>query len=323
MKPFESFLGPKMEEYVHYRDTLGYRTKNVKSYLLNFDQYVRKMHGHWDSLQPLFFLGFRQSIKGEPSTINKTVRTVRGFFQFLVRQDIIEENPLRDIPSLRELFFIPFIFSEQETERLMKAVMERVRKSPRHFLKDLAVYLAILLMARCGLRISEPVHLFVSHFRPQERTLYIEKTKFKKDRLIPIPEALVRHITNYLTVRKSFQDEHNPYLLSGEKQTGVSKNHIYKVFHQAVKDCGLWQPRRVIGHCIFGSPIPHSLRHSFAVNTLKRIKEQGKSPQAALPVLATYMGHSNYHYTAVYLKVLDAQQRKGLIDFRRSHQGKR
>ena len=51
-------------------------------------------------------------------------------------------------------------------------------------MKDLAVYLAILLLARCGMRISEPVRLLKHHYRQSEQTLYIEKTKFKKDRLI-------------------------------------------------------------------------------------------------------------------------------------------
>ncbi len=66
---------------------------------------------------------------------------------------------------------------------------------------------------------------------------------------------------------------------------------------------------------IFASPTPHSLRHSFAVNTLKCIKERGDCPQHALPVLAAYMGHLSYQHTAKYLKFIDAEQRQGLLDF--------
>jgi integrase/recombinase XerD len=32
-------------------------------------------------------------------------------------------------------------------------------------------------------------------------------------------------------------------------------------------------------------------------------------------VLATFMGHRKYRYTAVYLKVLDAEKRQQLVDF--------
>lgn len=123
-------------------------------------------------------------------------------------------------------------------------------------------------------------------------------------------------IENYLSVRKTFLcDDQNPYLLAGQKQKAISTNQIYRLFHQSVKDIGLDQPRRIIADTTFGSPTPHSLRHSFAINTLKRIKALGKSPRDALPVLAAYMGHRKYRYTAVYLKVLDAEQRHGLVDF--------
>jgi len=63
------------------------------------------------------------------------------------------------------------------------------------------------------------------------------------------------------------------------------------------------------------------LRHAFAINTLRRVKERGRSPQNALPVLAVYMGHSKYKHTIKYLKVLDAGQRQGLFYFATSHQG--
>jgi len=175
---------------------------------------------------------------------------------------------------------------------------------------------ATLLIARCALRISEPLRLLCSHYRCNEGTLYIEKTKFKKDRLIPVPKSVIVEIENYLSVRKTFIcNDQNPYLLAGQKHKAISAKQIYPVFHQAVKDIGLDQPRRIIANTTFGSPTPHSLRHSFAINTLKRIKALDKSPRDALPVLAAYMGHRKYRYTAVYLKVLDAEQRQGLIDF--------
>jgi integrase/recombinase XerD len=325
MKPFESFLAQKIEEYISYRQSLGYTLKNIRSNLRHLDRYLKQLEsGETDfksvPLQPLFFLNFRESIKGESSMITQIMGEVRRFFQFLVRGGMIEENPLQDIPRVRHEAFIPFVFSEKQIERLLKAITDGLRKEPRYFLKDISVYLAILLQARCGLRISEPLRLLRSHYYKQEKCLYIEKTKFKKDRLIPIPSSLVDEINNYLAVRKSLvHDDQNPYLLYANKERGLSKDSIYRVFRQAVKTCGFDQTRWIKGNTIFSSPTTHSLRHSFAINTLKRIKERGKSPQDALPVLAAYMGHCKYQYTAIYLKVLDAQQRQGLVNFVISH----
>jgi len=275
MKHFESFLAPQLNEFIAYRKNLGYSIKTVRAYLLCFDRYVKDKNIKTGVLQPSFFIEFRDTLKMEHRTINCIFSVVRTFFNFLVRTDDYPSNPLKDIPPLPERSFAPFIFSPDQTDQLIKATCKRIRKQSKYYLKDWSGYIAIVLLARCGLRIREPLRLQIHHYRSRERTIYIEKTKFNKDR-------------------------------------------VRCVFHQTVHDIGIDCPRQVVGHMIFASPTPHSLRHSFAVNTLKHIKERGSSPQHALPVLATYMGHHLYQYTAKYLKFIDAKQRQSLFDFARS-----
>jgi len=316
MKNFESFLSPLFKEYLAYRRNLGYSIRVSRSRLLIFDRYLRRINTDWESLQPFFFLEMRANLDMEPRSVNTTLSSVRVFFQFLVRREYLGENPLRDIPPLKANAVVPFIFSPEQTDQLLEAICKRVRKRENYFLKDLTLYLALLFIARCGLRISEPLRLKQHHYRSDDGTIYIEKTKFKKDRLIPVPKAVMTEIENYLSVRKHMcPADQNPYLLAGRKQKPLSDYRVRSIFHQAVKDIGLDQPRRVIGNMNFSQPTPHSLRHSFAVNTLKGIKERGGSPQHALPILSDYMGHRTYKYTTVYLKVSDALSRKNLYDF--------
>ena len=316
MKAFESFLAPKLEEYITYRKGLGYRDKSLRSLLSYLDRYAR---GHaWDCMQPVFFLEFARELgaKLRPRTVNGITSAGRGFFQFLVRQQDLEHNPLQDIPSLSPGAYLPFVFAPEEIENMVGAICRRLDKDMHSFLRDLGVYMALMLIGRLGLRISEPLNMRRSHYRASEGSLYIEQTKFKKNRLIPIPAAVSREIENYLAVRKALLDEdHNSYLLAGDGQGKVSKKRVYEFFHQAVQGIGLAQARRIIANTTFGAPTPHSLRHSFAINILQAIKARGGSTQAALPVLAAYMGHRKYRYTAVYLKVLDAAHRQGLVDF--------
>jgi integrase len=174
-------------------------------------------------------------------------------------------------------------------------------------------------MARCGMRINEPLRLQQKHYRTDEGTLYIEKTKFKKDRLIPLPAAVRKELDDYLKLRQVFAaDNQSPYLLASKKQRGFHENQVRHVFHRAVDAIGIRQKRQIIGNMTFGKPVPHSLRHSFAVNTLTQIKARGQNPQHALPVLAAYMGHRKYQYTGAYLKVNHAADRSGLIEFAKS-----
>ena len=233
-----------------------------------------------------------------------------------MRIEYCQDNPLRDIPWLPEENFIPFIFSPSQINDLIQATGKRLRIYSKDFVKDLGSYTAILLLARCGMRISESLRLQHEHFRADDKTLYIEKTKFKKDRLIPIPNSVVTEITNYLSVRRSFwHADFNSYLLAMSKEKPFYDQFIRWRFHQAVNDIGLKRPRQTIGNTNIAAPTPHSLRHSFAVNTLKRIRKQGKSAQHALPVLAAYLGHSEYKHTAKYLKLLDAEHRHQLVNF--------
>ena len=317
MKTFESFLAPQLDEFIAYRQNLGYSIKPIRPRLLCFDRFVKdKKIKPGVLLPPSFFLDLRNSLKMEPMSINGVLSAVRVFFNFMVRMDYYTANPLKDIPPVPEHSFAPFIFSPEQTEQLIEALCNRIRKEPRYYLKDLSEYMAIVLIARCGLRIKEPLRLQLHHYRCRERTIYIEKTKFNKDRLIPVPNSVALELDNYLSVRNALMSEdQNPYLFVRNKQKGLSDPRLRFIFHRAVHDIGINRPRQVIGHMIFASPTPHSLRHSFAVNTLKRVKERGNCPKQALPVLATYMGHRVFQYTAKYLKFIDAEQRQGLFDF--------
>ncbi len=320
MKHFESFLAEQMDAFLKYRLNMGYSERYQLSILRMFDHYLKKAMPKPGRLSPEFFLEMRSSLKMDPVSVNSVICMARGFFNFMVRKGYYDKNPVRDVPFLRKNVVAPFIFSPQQTDRLLAVLCKNIRKKPSQYLKDLTIYVAILLLARCGMRISEPLRLRLEHYRPEEKSLYIENTKFKKDRLIPVPIAVATEIDNYLQVRESLHGtSQNLYLLPG---FGLSRLHDQKVrdaFHQAVNAIGLARPRQVIGNTVFSKPTPHSLRHSFAVNTLKKIKQRGKSPQHALPVLAAYMGHVEYRSTAYYLKFLDAEQREGLASFVASH----
>jgi integrase len=303
-----------LEQYISYRRSLGYCDTNLRTWLRRFDRFVYDKNATIDDLDPELFLEFRQTLQHKPAIFNALLPIVRGFCDFLVRRRIMDENPVTHIQSYPKGAFIPFIFSAVQTDGLIDAAEHLIRKNPTSFLTDLSAYTAILLMARCGLRIGEPLRLLLDHYDPKYGTLYIEKTKFSKDRLIPVSKSAMDELNNFLSVRKTF-NESNLFFLPGKQGRPLSDKAVYKTFDKAVKEIGIDCPKRIIADTTFGRPTPHSLRHSFAVNTLKKIRQRGQSAQHALPVLSAYLGHRKYRYTAVYLKVLDAEHRQALVDF--------
>ena len=179
MKHFESFMASKLQDYVAYRKALGYAHKGIKPSLLAFDRYLIDQNAGWDQLQPAFFLQLRAKISNHPNTVNTILSGIRSFFQFLVRQDICEDNPLKDIPPLPERYFVPFVFSPAQTDLLLQAVCKTIRKSEKHFLFDMAIYLTIVMLARCGMRINEPLRLRRYHYRGDEGSVYIQKKRLR------------------------------------------------------------------------------------------------------------------------------------------------
>lgn len=319
MKPFESFLAEQLEEYMVYRKGLGYAKRPLEPRLYAFDRYIQKQNINWDQLQPSFFLQLRAEISEHPNTVNEILLDIRGFFQFLVRKGMLDQNPLKDIPRLPKRYFVPFVFSQWQTEVFIRTVCKNIRKSETYFLLDMAKYVAIVMLARCGMRINEPLHLRGCHYRKEEGTVYIERTKFRKDRLIAVPKSVLAEIESYLAVRKSLcANDQNEYLLAGKGCAPLNDSNIRRAFHRVVREIDLYRPEQVIGNVTFGAPVPHSLRHSFAINTLNKIRARGQSPQHALPVLATYMGHRKYQYTGAYLKVKNAEHRMGLLEYVKS-----
>jgi integrase/recombinase XerD len=321
MNKFKSFLAPQLQQYVIYRHNLGYSMKASLSHLKTFDRYLVQKQAQQVLLQPSFFIRMQADLKIEARSINNIVASVRVFFNYLVRTGVYSQNPLYDIPYLPENDIMPYIFSPQQVNHLLSAVSSRIRKvSQRRYLKDLSGYMAMVLLARCGLRIGEPLRLKLNHYRFDEKTIYIEKTKFKKDRLIPLPQSVAIELDNYLAVRQCLLAEvDNKYLLANSSGKGLNDHRVRTVFHRAVSDIGLEQSRQIIGNVNISCPTPHSLRHSFAVNILNSVEKRGGSAQNALPVLAAYMGHSEYKHTIKYLKFIDAQQRLGLVNFIDTH----
>jgi len=263
MNKFKSFLAPQLQQYVIYRHNLGYSMKASLSHLKTFDRYLMRKQAGQVLLQPSFFMAMQADLKIEPRSVNNIVASVRVFFNYLVRTDAYSQNPLNDIPYLPENDIMPYIFSPQQVNHLLSAVSNRIRKvSQRRYLKDLSGYMAMVLLARCGLRIGEPLRLKLNDYRFDEKTIYIEKTKFKKDRLIPLPQSVAIELENYLAARRSLLGNVvNNYLLANYAARGLNDHRVRTVFHRAVSDIGLAQTRQIIGKVNISSPTPHSLRH--------------------------------------------------------------
>jgi integrase/recombinase XerD len=315
---YKSFLKDQMNEYLVFRRTYGYKTDGDYSDLAVFDRVlVVKDITRLSELTVKFYLKLTAELLAylKPQTVNSRMGTIRSFYKFLQRQDYTQENPLASLPKIKELYYSPYVFDSSEIRKLLDYLAKRAAGSKRqHYFTRFSHYSTFALQAACGLRISEAINLKISDCNLQEKTLYIRRSKFRKDRLIPISSKTVHLISNYLSVRDVFDGDDSPYVFLNNLKTKQNSNTLAYYFKKAAEATGLFRNTIIKGDVIFGSPSPHSLRHSFAVSKVRKWKADGKDIDMIADTLATYMGHADFSSTQVYLKALSHNPKLLIFD---------
>jgi integrase len=122
--------------------------------------------------------------------------------------------------------------------------------------------------------------------------LHIRKTKFRKDRLVPIHPTTLTVLSNYDRHRNAvFPVPKDSAFFLSSRGNRLSPPGLYAAFDAACELAGLGGDKGLR---------PHDLRHRFAVTRLAVWHQEKADVQALLPLLATYLGHARYTDTAYY-----------------------
>ena len=306
---FKSFLKRKMNGYLSYRIGRGYKAAADFNNLCVYDRYVLASKvKRIEQLDEKFYLEMiaRELEELKPQTVNSRLTVLNNFHKYLQRNHDVNFNPIEALPRLKELYYSPYVFRPDEIKTILDYMAKRAAESPKHFyFVRLSRYTSFCLQAACGMRISEVYRLKTSDFNQKEKTIYIEQSKFRKDRLIPISTNSTLRIQNYLSARSSLLNSKSPYLFLGYDGAAGNRKSLGWYFRKVLGELDMLKAPEIKGNVIFGSPTPHSLRHSFAVNTVRRWASEAKDIDKVADTLATYMGHADFEFTQIYLKGLN------------------
>lgn len=318
----ESIIRPFVPGYIEFRKSLGFKTEQDPYQLNVFEQYLLNMKiaslSQIDSEFVMRLTAHHLQTKG-PSTVRAHLKILEHFFEYLERKSLATINPFIDLMRIRPRYFSPYVFSDTEIERILDSIALDVATSKRwsHFLPRLSRYSILFFMARCGLRVSEACRIKVRDVNFKDKTVFIEKTKFYKDRLIPVSSAVLKVFENYLAVRSNMPGhDQSEFLFQSFYRRKYNRKTIGHFFHLKMKELGIYRAPSIKGHIVFGTPCPHSLRHSFAVRTVRRWYKEGLAIDKIADTLATYMGHSCFDYTRIYLKDLSRNPAPLIIHFK-------
>lgn len=216
---------------------------------------------------------------------------VRGFTAWLSTIDDAVEVPPSDLLPSRSRRRTPYLFGEPELAALLDATASlRGRLRP-------TVYRTLLgLLAVTGLRVGEAIRLDRADLDISRGLVTIRSSKFNKTRELPLHPTTAAALAGYLSARDRLQPNADPdAVFVSMAGTRLLYSSVQWTFSRLVDEAGL-RPRPGAGR-----PRLHDLRHSFATNTLRDAYATGADVHARLPLLATYLGHTNPSDTYWYL----------------------
>jgi len=219
------------------------------------------------------------------------LEVVVPFARYLQAEDERHEVPPSRVFGPRPSRRIPFIFSQDELNRLFQAAM---RLEPLDSLRPHTYTTLFALLAVTGLRISEALNLRFEDVTADG--LVIHRTKFQKSRLVSLHETTEAGLQRYLERRKRTAATDNHVFVS-LRERGLSRNAVFETFDKLRKSTGLDR-----GRGTGRRPRIHDLRFSFAVRALETCPEGRDNVGRHMLALSTYMGHTSIRYTYWYLQ---------------------
>jgi integrase len=153
----------------------------------------------------------------------------------------------------------------------------------------------MLLMAGCGLRVSEVAALKVEHLDCAGGYLHVTDGKGGKQRTSILPKPVLDALEAHLNGRD------DGYVFQGRDSGHISTRQIQRLLDKAAERAGLQETR--MGKVRERKRItPHLLRHSFSRWTL--------DAGIDISYLQQQLGHSSLSTTAIYLKARPNHRRK-------------
>ena len=270
------------EVYKHYLETGGYCAKTIMlrlSFAKWFKKYLKETDCPIDMRDInvkhiknyIKYLGTVVSKKTERFLAEETKHalliTVKQIFRCLYLRDLILINPAQDIKLKKSKRKKKVILTQEEIGTVLDSVDQ---------LRDRTMY---ELIYSSGLRISEATGLKINDIDFETRMLILRKSKWGKDRMVPVSEIGMTYLKKYLAGREERKEE---LVFPGMKGRRLATSGLNRRFKEWVKEAGIKRKGVTL----------HSIRHCTATHLL----ENG----ADIRYVQELLGHESIDTTVIY-----------------------
>lgn len=213
-------------------------------------------------------------------TISRRISALRSFYKYLLRENIVEYNPLSKVRSPKLDKKLPTFLDEPE----ITGLLELPDKAKPLGLRDQAL---LELLYATGCRVSELVGLTLDRLDLGNRFVLLQG-KGKKERVVPLGHTCCQALADYYPKRVALMAR-----FGAEEHDFVFVNRVGGVLTDR-------SVRRILDKYITQLAIhkqvsPHTIRHTFATHLL----EHG----ADLRAVQELLGHENLSTTQIYTHI--------------------
>lgn len=260
-----------------------YSKHTVKSYrndLLQFYSYIDNVYQVSDikEINHLHIRSWLVSLietKINTRSICRKIATLKSFYSFLIKENLVQENPMDRVVSPKIAKRIPVFVEKDKMDELLD------RTNFGNDFNGLRDKLIIIFFYFTGIRLSELVNLSVSDVDLNKKNIKV-LGKRNKERLIPFSEKNKIQIIEYLAERNKICIETtNKALFITVKGAPIYHKLVYRIIHYYLGTVTSLSKRS-----------PHVLRHTFATHMLNN--------GADLNSIKDLLGHSNLSATQIY-----------------------
>lgn len=256
--------------------------QSYKRDICQFNQYLDQNQKDYLKLEESDIKQYLQHLTDEgkkPSTVSRSLASIRSFYQFEVKNKRIEADPTGKIQSPKIEKRVPSVLTSQEVELLLDQPKCVDLKGTR----DKAM---LELAYATGMRVTEIISLDIDDVNIEEG--YVVCKTGAKRRNIPLGSMSLAALKEYIerareilikddTVRALFVN------INGQRLTRQGFWKIVKYYKEQAH--------------ISKDITPHVLRHSFATHLLQN--------GADLKAIQVMLGHSDISSTQVYMQFQD------------------
>lgn len=245
--------------------------------MLQFAEFMRTEYDIEDltqvkTTQVKSFIVHLKSVGLENRSINRKMSTLRTFYKYCLRENLMEKSPMTGVKTLKQPKSLVKFVTETDINKVSfgdEADFATVRD-----------HLLFEMLYQTGMRQAELRGLTDGDVDKMGMQVKIHG-KRNKDRIVPLSREMIVLIDQYKTLRDATFTVKADRLLLNDKGEEMSPSYVYNKVHHMLE-----------GVTTLKQKSPHVLRHTFATHLL----DEG----ASLVAIQKLLGHEDLATTQIY-----------------------